>query len=77
MPDIDVDFEDLTKAHAYVEQKYGADHVSRVITFGTMAAKSAIKDVARISRVSIDESNRLSKMVPDRLSEKKEKEHII
>ena len=75
MPDIDVDFEDLTKAHNYVEQKYGADHVSRVITFGTMAAKSAIKDVARISHVSIDESNRLTKMVPDRLSEKKEKEY--
>ena len=75
MPDIDVDFEDLTKAHSYVEKKYGADHVSRVITFGTMAAKSAIKDVARISRVSIDESNRLAKMVPDRLSEKKEKEY--
>ena len=75
MPDIDVDFEDLTKAHKYVEDKYGADHVSRVITFGTMAAKSAIKDVARISHVSIDESNRLTKMVPDRLSEKKEKEY--
>ncbi len=75
MPDIDVDFEDLTKAHDYVEKKYGADHVSRVITFGTMAAKSAIKDVARISHVSIDESNRLTKMVPDRLSEKKEKEY--
>ena len=75
MPDIDVDFEDLTKAHEYVEKTYGADHVSRVITFGTMAAKSAIKDVARISNVSIDESNRLSKMVPDRLSEKVEKEY--
>ena len=75
MPDIDVDFEDLTKAHQYVEDKYGASHVSRVITFGTMAAKSAIKDVARISRLSIDESNRLTKMVPDRLSEKKEKEY--
>ena len=71
MPDIDVDFEDLTKAHEYVEKKYGADHVSRVITFGTMAAKSAIKDVARISRVSIDESNRLTKMVPDRLQDEK------
>ena len=75
MPDIDVDFEDLTKAHEYVEKKYGASHVSRVITYGTMAAKSAIKDVARISRVSLDESNRLTKMVPDRLSEKKEKEY--
>ena len=75
MPDIDVDFEDLTKAHEYVEKTYGADHVSRVITFGTMAAKSAIKDVARISNVSLDESNRLSKMVPDRLSERVEKEY--
>ncbi len=71
MPDIDVDFEDLTKAHQYVEDKYGASHVSRVITFGTMAAKSAIKDVARISRLSIDESNRLTKMVPDRLQNEK------
>ena len=75
MPDIDVDFEDLGKAHEYVEKKYGADHVSRVITFGTMAAKSAIKDVARISHVSIEESNRLTKMVPDRLTERVEREY--
>ncbi|MCQ2142695.1 MAG: DNA polymerase III subunit alpha [Bacteroidales bacterium] len=75
MPDIDVDFEDLTLAHRYVENKYGLDHVSRVITFGTMAAKSAIKDVARISHVSVEESNRLAKMVPDHLSEKVEKEY--
>ncbi len=75
MPDIDVDFENLPDAHEYVEKTYGIDHVSRVITFGTMAAKSAIKDVARISEVSIDEANRLSKMVPDRLSEKVEKEY--
>ena len=75
MPDIDVDFENLLAAHDYVENTYGSDHVSRVITFGTMAAKSAIKDVARISNVSIDESNRLTKMVPDRLSEKVEKEY--
>ncbi|MBO7644180.1 MAG: DNA polymerase III subunit alpha [Bacteroidales bacterium] len=75
MPDIDVDFENLVDSHEYVEKTYGKDHVSRVITFGTMAAKSAIKDVARISEVSIDESNRLSKMIPDRLSERKEKEY--
>jgi len=75
MPDIDVDFENLLDAHEYVEKTYGSNHVSRVITFGTMAAKSAIKDVARISNVSIDESNRLTKMIPDRLSEKVEKEY--
>ena len=75
MPDIDVDFENLPAAHEYVEKTYGADHVSRVITFGTMQAKSAIKDIARISKVSIDESNRLSKMVPDRLTEKVEREY--
>lgn len=75
MPDIDVDFEDLGAAHKYVEDHYGLDHVSRVITFGTMAAKSAIKDVARISRMSIDDSNRLTKMIPDRLSEMVEKEY--
>lgn len=75
MPDIDVDFENLTAAHEYVERKYTSDHVSRVITFGTMAAKSAIKDVARISHMSIDESNRLSKMVPDRLSEMVDQEY--
>ncbi len=77
MPDIDVDFEDLPWVHEYVEKKYGADHVSRVITYGTMAAKSAIKDVARVNNVSLDESNRLSAMVPDRLSEKQEKEHLF
>ena len=74
MPDIDVDFENLEAAHRYVEDTYGSDHVSRVITFGTMLAKGAIKDVARISHVSIDESNRLSKMVPARLSERKKNE---
>lgn len=75
MPDIDVDFEDLTLAHRYVEEKYSSDHVSRVITFGTMLAKGAIKDVARIHDLPLDESNRLSGLIPDRLSEKVEKEY--
>ena len=68
MPDIDVDFDDEGRYRViqYVQDKYGTDHISHVITFGTMAAKSAIKDVARISRLSIDESNRLTKMIPDR-----------
>ncbi len=68
MPDIDIDFDDegRYKVIQYVQEKYGIDHVSHVITFGTMKAKSAIKDVARISHLPIDESNRLSKLVPDR-----------
>ena len=68
MPDIDVDFDDEGRYRViqYVQEKYGMDHISHVITFGTMAAKSAIKDVARISRLSLDESNRLAKMIPDR-----------
>ena len=70
MPDIDVDSEDLSLAHKYVEDAYGKDHVSRVITFGTMLAKGAIKDVARIHDLSIEEPNRLAGMVRDRLSEK-------
>lgn len=68
MPDIDVDFDDdgRYKVIQYVQERYGMDHVSHVITFGTMAAKGAIKDVARISRLPLDESNRLTKMIPDK-----------
>lgn len=68
MPDIDVDFDDEGRYRViqYVQERYGADHISHVITFGTMAAKLAVKDVARISQLSIPESNRLTKMIPDR-----------
>ena len=68
MPDIDVDFDDDGRYRViqYVQEHYGLDHVSHVITFGTMAAKLAVKDVARISKLSIPESNRLTKMIPDR-----------
>ena len=72
MPDMDIDFSDdgRGKVLQYVEDKYGKDHVSHVVTFGTMAAKSAIKDVARIQRLTLSESERLAKMIPDRLPEK-------
>ena len=68
MPDVDIDFDDdgRYRVFQYIEEKYGKDHISHVVTYGTMAAKSAIKDVARVSRMSIEESNRLTKMVPDR-----------
>ena len=68
MPDIDIDFDDEGRAdvYRYVEQRYGKDHVSHVVTFGTMAAKSAIKDVGRIQHMPPDQTNALSKMIPDR-----------
>lgn len=68
MPDIDIDFDDegRYKVFQYVEDKYGKDHVSHVITFGTMAAKSAIRDIARIQKLPLKESDRLAKMVPTR-----------
>lgn len=66
LPDIDIDFDDdgRSKVLTYVEDKYGKNHVSHVITFGTMAAKSAIRDVARIQRLPLPESDRLAKMIP-------------
>lgn len=68
MPDIDIDFDDdgRSKVLKYVEEKYGKDHVSHVITFGTMAAKSAIRDIARIQNLSLQESDRLAKLIPAR-----------
>ena len=68
MPDVDIDFDDdgRYRVFQYIEEKYGKEQISHVITYGTMAAKSAIKDVARVSTVPIAESNRLTKMIPDK-----------
>ena len=70
MPDIDIDFDDdgRYKVLKYVEEKYGKDHVSHVVTFGTMGTKSAIKDIARIQDLSLQESDRLSKLVPKKIN---------
>ena len=67
MPDFDVDFcmDRREEVIDYVHEKYGNDNVCQIVTFGTMAAKNAIRDVARVLRVPIAESNRLAKMVPD------------
>lgn len=67
MPDFDVDFcmDRRGEVIDYVHEKYGNDNVCQIVTFGTMAAKNAIRDVARVLRVPISESNRLAKMVPD------------
>lgn len=67
LPDIDVDFDDdgRDKVIRYVQDKYGRDRVAQIITFGTLAAKSAIRDVARVLKVSLDDAGRLAKLVPD------------
>ncbi len=66
LPDIDTDFDDDGRAAVlnYVTEKYGAEKVAHIVTYGTMAAKSAIKDVARVEDLSLPESNRLAKFIP-------------
>lgn len=66
LPDIDTDFDDDGRAAVlnYVTEKYGAEKVAHIVTYGTMAAKSAIKDVARVEDLPLPESNRLAKFIP-------------
>ncbi len=73
LPDIDVDFDDDGRGRVlnWVTQKYGREKVAHIITYGTMAAKLAIKDVARVQRLPLSESDRLCKLVPDRIPDKK------
>ncbi|HMT75197.1 MAG TPA: DNA polymerase III subunit alpha [Chitinophagaceae bacterium] len=68
MPDIDTDFDDegRQKVIDYVVEKYGKNQVAQIITYGTMAAKMSIKDVARVMDLPLPESNALAKLVPDR-----------
>lgn len=67
MPDIDVDFDDYGRDDVirYVVEKYGADKVAQIVTYGTMATKSAIRDVARVLKLPLPEADRLAKLVPD------------
>ncbi len=68
MPDIDIDFDEDGREEVlkYVVNKYGKDKVAQIITFGTMAAKMAIRDVARIEKLPLPEADRLAKLVPER-----------
>lgn len=68
MPDIDTDFDDdgRQKVIDYVVHKYGKNQVAQIVTYGTMAAKMSIKDVARVLDLPLPESNALAKLVPDK-----------
>ncbi|WP_127495452.1 DNA polymerase III subunit alpha [Paenibacillus glycanilyticus] len=69
MPDIDIDFNDERRDEviAYVSAKYGDEHVAQIITFGTMAAKAAVRDVGRAMNVPFAEVDRAAKMIPNQL----------
>ncbi|GAW91153.1 DNA polymerase III subunit alpha, partial [Calderihabitans maritimus] len=69
MPDIDIDFcfERRGEIIEYVSRKYGSDRVAQIITFGTMAAKAAIRDVGRVMNFSYQEADRIAKLVPNEL----------
>ena len=73
LPDIDVDFDDDGRGRVlnWVTQKYGKEKVAHIITYGTMATKLAIKDVARVQKLPLSESDRLCKLVPDKTPEGK------
>ena len=66
MPDIDIDFDDRRRDRVlnYVQEKYGRDRVAQIITFGTMAARAAIRDVGRVLDVPLPDVDRLAKLVP-------------
>ncbi len=69
MPDFDVDFSDAKRQLVidYVSEKYGHDHVSQIITFGTMSARMVIRDVGRVLDYPYAETDKLAKMVPNEL----------
>ena len=68
MPDIDIDFDDegREKVLDYVTKKYGREKVAQIVTFGTMAARSSIRDVARVLKLPLPEADRLAKLVPEK-----------
>ena len=73
LPDIDVDFDDDGRGDVlrWVTEKYGQEKVAHIITYGTMATKMSLKDVARVEKVPLPESDRLAKLIPDRLPDGK------
>ncbi len=76
LPDIDIDFDDDGRGRVlnWVTQKYGKEKVAHIITYGTMATKMALKDVARVQKLPLKESDRLCKLVPDRIQDPNDKD---
>ncbi|MFC2548540.1 MAG: DNA polymerase III subunit alpha, partial [Corynebacterium matruchotii] len=70
MPDIDIDFDDINRGRviSYVKERYGEDHVAQIATFGTMGAKGAIRDVARVLEMPFSEVSTITKLIPAELN---------
>ena len=66
MPDIDIDFciERRQEVIDYVSHKYGEQHVAQIVTFGTLGARQVVRDVARVTRISVQEADRIAKLIP-------------
>mgnify|MGYP002047726567 CR=1 FL=1 len=67
MPDIDIDFDDegRSKVMDYVIEKYGSNQVAQIVTYGTMAAKSSVRDTARVLDLPLADADRLAKLIPN------------
>ena len=76
LPDIDIDFDDDGRGRVlnWVTQKYGKEKVAHIITYGTMATKMALKDVARVQKLPLPQANQLCKLVPDRIVDPNDKD---
>ncbi len=76
LPDIDIDFDDDGRGRVlnWVTQKYGKEKVAHIITYGTMATKMALKDVARVQKLPLAQANQLCKWVPDRITDPNDKD---
>ena len=76
LPDIDIDFDDDGRGRVlnWVTQKYGKEKVAHIITYGTMATKMALKDVARVQKLPLAQANQLCKWVPERITDPNDKD---
>ena len=79
LPDIDIDFDDDGRGRVlnWVTQKYGKEKVAHIITYGTMATKMALKDVARVQKLPLPLANQLCKWIPDRIPDPNDKEKLL
>lgn len=79
LPDIDIDFDDDGRGRVlnWVTQKYGKEKVAHIITYGTMATKMALKDVARVQKLPLAQANQLCKLIPDRIPDPNDKDKLL